>query len=197
MRSNRLLGITATTTLATLAIAPRAHAQGAPAVASAAAAIAPAAAASDPRLRLAGVYRYTNDPRDAAALDAAADRATDGMSFFIRGIARGRLREGLHPQPTITLTFAGGTIAIETQRGRLQAPDTGATVTVRGHDGHPVRVSHRLVGDGIVQLLAADQMNCRTEYHLSADGRTLTMRVLVTTPQLPHPITYALVYRRQ
>jgi hypothetical protein len=34
------------------------------------------------------------------------------------------------------------------------------------------------------------------DYTLSADGRTLTMEVKETSPQLPQSITYKQVYRR-
>ena len=42
----------------------------------------------------------------------------------------------------------------------------------------------------------ADDGQRENTYDLAPDGLTLTMRVVLTSPQLPGPLAYTLVYRR-
>jgi hypothetical protein len=51
-------------------------------------------------------------------------------------------------------------------------------------------------GRVITRNFRADDGERASSYAFSPDGGTLTMTVVVTSPQLPDPLTYKLVYRR-
>jgi hypothetical protein len=52
------------------------------------------------------------------------------------------------------------------------------------------------VGNKLAQEFKAEDGQRKNEYSVSADGRTLTLEVTVTSPRLAQPVRYRLVYDR-
>ncbi|MBX6363310.1 MAG: hypothetical protein IRZ00_05530 [Gemmatimonadetes bacterium] len=138
---------------------------------------------------------------DAAASDdvaAAIERATSHMSFLMRPIARGRLKKTNAPYRR--LVFAPSPTQYELRvdhRAPIVTPADGSPATWTREDGEVLGVSTRPRAGGLEQTFVARDGQRVNEYRLSPDGQSLTMDVTVTSPRLPQPVTYRLVYRRQ
>lgn len=188
-------------TLLTCALtAPRAEAQPAPTPPAAQPAPPPAAAPAapvDPRTRLAGSFVFVGGDRERAALNAAIDRATEGMNFITGPIARGRLRDRNPIYNTVALRFPAGFIEVVYDGRVFRAPESGANAPGRSITNDPIQVSQRINNGQLVQVITSDSGSKRAEMALSADGNTLSMHITITAGALPRPLRYTLTFRRR
>jgi hypothetical protein len=129
-------------------------------------------------------------------MQKVVEEAAAGLNIFVRSIARGRLRKTQIAFPLIRISRSGDGFRIAHNGGtdvshrtvedpvHAKSPD-GARIVVRLIPGPPLTQTYES-GDGM-------RMN---RYVLSAEMSKLTMEVRVTSPRLPKPIEYKLVYRR-
>ncbi|HET9985977.1 MAG TPA: hypothetical protein VFQ38_20425 [Longimicrobiales bacterium] len=138
---------------------------------------------------------------DAGASDdvaAAIQKATSHMSFITRPIARGRLKKTNLPYHR--LVFSPSPSAYELRiddRKPIVTPADGSAAKWTREDGEVLGVSTKPRGGALEQRFVADDGQRVNVYTLSPDGQSLSMDVTVTSPRLPQPVTYRLVYRRQ
>jgi hypothetical protein len=177
--------------------APERAAAQAPPAATVPPAAAPAPPAVDPHVLYAGSYSFVGGDRERNAINAAIERATDGLNFIIRPIANDRIR-GASPVPgAVTIRFPPGQVEVLAITGRIwRSPENGPAVPGQGVTGDPVRITSRWENGHLVQILATDEGARRNDYILNADGRTLTLRVTTSSPRLPRSVIYDLTYRR-
>jgi hypothetical protein len=158
---------------------------------------APAAPAPDPHATYAGTFSYVGGQRETTELDHAIDRAVDGMFFVAAAVARGRLHGKNPVYNHVALQFPSGQIAIAFDgRAPYTSPENGGRVQARDLAGDPVRVSQHWENGHVVQVIATDAGYRRNDFILSADGHTLTMRVEMVSPSLPHHLNYSLTFHR-
>lgn len=172
-------------------------------LASTAAADPPAAApaqeapAASPRERFAGTYSYVGGDKQKAAIEAAIEKAIDGMFFATKPIARSRLKDKTQIRNPVGFAFGGGNITIK-MGGVADATskDDGSPAQYKsGSD--TVKLTQKFAGDNqIVQVFAADDGTRTNVYTLSADGKTLTVSITLTSSKLSAPVKYALTYRK-
>lgn len=144
---------------------------------------------------LEGSYTYL--PAASDDIHPAIERGIAGMSFVVRPVARSRLRKTNEPYGTITISRTPAEVAIATDGGApVVTPADGSVVRWRREDGEIFRVSTELRGGVLRQTFVADDGQRENAYSLSAAGDTLTLRVTVTSPRLPRPMSYRLVYLR-
>ena len=192
MRSIQAMGLQ-TATVAWLALAAPAVAQTPPAAPPA----AQPAPAPDPRARLAGTYSYAGGARERQALEQAIERTIADMNFITKPIARGRLRDKNPVHPTITIQFPAGLIDVRMAgRSPLRSPDNGSPAPGQGLSNEAIRVTQRIQGATLVTATTSDEGGRRIEFTPAPDGRSLVVRVTVTSPRLPMPLRYQLTYRR-
>lgn len=178
-----------------LAASRRAAAQVPPPAAPPAAAPAPPPA--DPRTLYAGSYRFVGGDRERNNINAAIERATDGLVFFIRPIANSRLRDANPVSAALTIRFPPGQIEALAFANRVwRSPESGAAVRSAGVQGDPVNLTSRWENGHLVQVISNGEGARRNDYVLSADGRTLVWRVTISSERLPRPVRYELTYRR-
>jgi len=150
-------------------------------------------------LRFAGTYRYVGGEAEIKELDEAIEEVVEKMNFFIRGIARRRLRAPNLPSSGVGVFIERGQIRI-TRPGRpeVSAPANGTTVTWRHPtDGDVFRVSHGLDDRGAMyQRFEDDRSLSLNHFTLSDDGRRLTIRTEVTADRLPAPLRFKTTYER-
>ena len=170
----------------------------APAVAPAAAGPAPVAApVEDPRVRFTGTFHYAGGDGQRATLTAAIERAVADRTFITRGIARDRLTNKNPVYSNVGFQFPAGMIdCAMSGRPTIHTRDDGTAGQTTSITGDPLRVTQRLENGHIVQVLSSDEGTRRNEFVASADGHSLTMRVTVTSGQLPAPLRYELSYRK-
>lgn len=159
-----------------------------------------AAAEPDTALsRFSGTYRYVGGDAEIQELDAAIEEVVQKMNFFIRGIARRRLRAPNLPSSEVGVFLERGQIRI-TRPGRpeVSAPADGTTISWRHPtDGDVFRVSHGLDDRGrLYQRFADDRSVSLNHFTLSEDGRRLTIKTEITADRLPAPLRFKTTYER-
>ncbi|HEX5520961.1 MAG TPA: hypothetical protein VFX29_04660 [Longimicrobiaceae bacterium] len=143
-----------------------------------------------------GTFTY-----DAAASDdinKAIEQGIAKMNFITRPVARGRLKKTNEPYKKIVIAQTPSEVSITTDnRAAIVTPANGTAIKWKREDGEVLDV-HTAWADGkLVQEFDAEDGKRINSYTISGDGNTLTMHVTVSSPRLPKPITYNLVYRRQ
>ena len=140
---------------------------------------------------------YILDETDSDNMNAVIDDAVGKLNFLKRDIARERL-EKLNPayrQVAITSSPNEISVTVDNQPP-LRTSANGAPVAWVGPDGGKVNASMQLSGGHLVQTFTSADGRRVNDYTLSPDGRTLTMQVTETSPQLSQPIRYKQIYRR-
>ena len=81
------------------------------------------------------------------------------------------------------------------QRRPVESPANGTPVKWTREDGERFDLSTEWEGGRLVQTFKGKEGRTNT-FTISPDGRTLTLGVAVSSPRLPKPLTYKLVYNR-
>ncbi len=151
------------------------------------------ASAQEPNLR----GTYTLDRARSDDVNRAIETAVARMSFVTRPIARGRLRRTNQPYQRIVINFtpAEVTTTIDTRRP-ITSPASGQAVKWTREDGEVLDLSTEWENGQLVQTFRAEDGTRANTYSISSDGRVLTMNVTITSPRLPQPLRYKLVYNR-
>lgn len=138
-------------------------------------------------------------------LENAINRAVARMNVVVRQIARPRLRNTNTAYPSITMSYDQSSVRVDMAgRPSVSSPANGQPVlwqratggTCREMKGDCVRVSAEWEGGNLKHTFQAEDGRRVNVYSVSADGKTMTMNVTVTSPRLPQPLTYKLVYNR-
>src|SRR5512132_1225158 len=140
---------------------------------------------------------YILDQTDSDNINEVIETAVGKLDFVRRDIARGRL-EKLNPAyRKVAITSSPNEISVTVNnQPPLRTPAKGAPVAWAGPDGGKVNASMQLAGRRLAQTFTSADGRRVNDYTLNPDGRTLTMQVTETSPQLSQTITYKQVYRR-
>lgn len=148
---------------------------------------------------------WTINTQQSDDLNAAINRTVSKMNVVTRQIARPRLRSTNTAYRTLALQYDQNNVRVDMAgRPSVSSPANGQPVlwqrstggTCREMKGDCVRVSTEWTGGNLTQTFQAEDGRRVNQYSVSADGRTMTMNVTVTSPRLPAPLTYKLVYNR-
>jgi len=132
----------------------------------------------------------------APDLPRIIEAATAPMNFVTRPIARSRLKKTNDVYPAIRIEREAGGFSLQFgERAPQHLPDDGRAVPWTREDGEKFLVSARMDQDDLVQTYKAADGERTNVFHLDPAGRTLTLKVTVTSPRLPGPLTYAITYR--
>lgn len=154
------------------------------------------AAAFPPAIaRFAGRWELVRSESDN--IDKAIETTIAPMSFLARPIARTKLKRRNVAFPQFTIREGEGGVRVTHQQGLdVLYPDVGAAVKTRAPDGTDA-ITRLTVESELLLSYDADAGRREDRYTLSADGSTLTLSVRLTSGNLPKPLVYKLVYRRQ
>jgi hypothetical protein len=167
------------------------------------AAALPADASAQQSSQLRGTWvlnREASDDVPAKIVDA-----TRGMNRIVGPVARRRLRATNTPYPRMVVHYDGQNVRIEMhERPTAASPANGQPVLWDRNTGQScARVSEDCVqlttewqGGRLVQTFRPEDGERRNVFAVGPDGDTLTMAVTVTSPRLPRPLTYTLVFDR-
>ena len=140
---------------------------------------------------------YILDETDSDSISKVIEDAVGKLNFPTRDIARGRLKKLNPAYRQVAITSSPNEISVTVDnQPPLRAPAKGAPVAWIGPDGGKVNASMQLAGRRLAQTFTSADGRRVNDYTLSPDGRTLTMQVTETSPQLPDTITYKQVYKR-
>lgn len=154
----------------------------------------PEPAVTRPNAALQG--NYTLDRTASDDIDRAIDATVSRMSFITRGIARARLKKDNPAFQRASITRDGGAVTISLDGTPIRMVPDGQSRPWTRADGATFGVSLREAGTKLVQTFDAKDGRRVNTYSLSLDGQTLTLNVLITSPRLPGPLRYSLVFQR-
>ena len=121
------------------------------------------------------------------------------FSFVTRGFARDKLKEKTKPYTKLTFK-TGGSITITDSRGTASTPNAQGKKTTIKRGGESYGVEQYQKGDTIVQIWHADGGKRTNTYKLSADGKTMTMSVILWSDKFtggkPKDLRYSLTYTK-
>ena len=122
--------------------------------------------------------------------------ATATMNFITRPIARSRLAKTNAVEPTIRIEPEPGGVAIQYgERQPQHLTSDGRAMEWTREDGEKLLVSARMDADDLVQVYKAADGERTNTFQVDGAGRVLTLKVTVTSPRLPGPLSYVLTYR--
>jgi hypothetical protein len=151
-----------------------------------------AARAEDP----AWVGVFVNDEQSDAGVQKAIEAAIADMNFITRPVARSRLKKTNTLAHRITITRQAETITVRfDERKPAEMPADGRAVKWTGEDGEQFDVFARADDARLVQTFKAEDGQ-RVNSFTPEDAQRLTLEVQVTSPRLPKPLTYTVVYKR-
>ncbi|MBB4638864.1 hypothetical protein [Longimicrobium terrae] len=138
-------------------------------------------------------------------INAKINTTVARMNLVVRQIARPRLRSTNTAYPHLSVFTQNNTVRVDMQgRPSVSSPSTGTPVMWQRETGRTctqlkgdcVRVTSTTTGNQITQTFTAEDGQRVNVYTLSPDGNTMNMNVTITSPRLPQPLTYRLVYNR-
>ena len=152
---------------------------------------------------LRGTWTLNREQSDD--INARINSAVARMNVVVRQIARPRLRSTNSAYPRMVISYDEQNVRVDTQgRPSVTSPangqpvlwqrETGRTCTVVR--GDCVRVTTEWEAGHLEQAFVAEDGQRVNAFTVSPDGNTLTMNVTVTSPRLPAPLIYRLVYNR-
>jgi hypothetical protein len=159
--------------------------------------LVPAPAHAQQAQASAFVGTYTLNQRASDNVERAINEAGSHVMFLIRGIARSRMRSTNVAYHRVTIAEPGNEFTIQyDQRAPIHTPANGTAVQWTREDGEKMQVSTRVADGKLVQTFIPPDGRRVNTYTLSNDNKTLTMEVVVTSPKLPQPLHYRLVFDR-
>ena len=148
---------------------------------------------------------WTLNRQQSDDINAKIAAAVAPMNVVVRQIARPRLRSTNTAYPRITVAYDATSVRVDMQgRPSVSSPANGQPVLWQRENGRScnamrgdcVRVSTEWENGRLEQTFQAEDGRRVNVYTVSPDGNTMTMSVTITSPRLPQPLTYRLVYNR-
>ena len=153
--------------------------------------VAPAAAQEAPPEQLSGEYRFVSGRR---SIVQSVNEVCDAFDFVTRAFARPILEDRNQPYERVRLELDPDGARFTFGPWGPVHTRFGETRTFENERGEQVRVRQLRMGDRLVQFLTTDQGTRRNVIQASPDGRRLTVETLITSPRLPVPLRYRLVF---
>lgn len=146
---------------------------------------------------------WTLNRQQSDDINAKINTAVARMNVVVRQIARPRLRSTNTAYPQLVFSTDNGQYRVDMQgRPSVSSPANGTGVLWHRETGRTcaqvrgdcVRVTTVWNDGRLTQTFAAEDGQRVNVY--TVEGNTLTMNVTITSPRLPNPLTYKLVYNR-
>jgi hypothetical protein len=154
-----------------------------------------AVAAQAQPAELQGVFEIDASASDN--IEAAITRGTAQMNFAIRPLARRLIAKANPPYQRIGISRTGNTASLQLDaRPSIQTPLDGSWVRWVREDGGIDSITGQWSYAAFVVYFKGEDGSRIHKYLLDSDGQTLRLYVELTSPRLPGPIDYTLVYRR-
>jgi hypothetical protein len=156
------------------------------------------AAKPDANMPPPGSYVYTLLPDSSDDIKLAVNQTVEHMSFITRPVARGRLNKTNPTPKQVHVVVAPDTFSVTFDNGNAVAtPINGDSVPYLSaitHEMYSARYSP--VGDTISQTITSKDGARRNSFVFLDSGQRLRMHVTVTSPRLPGPLNYQLLFAK-
>ena len=166
-------------------------------------AVLPAVLSAQQASQLRGTWTFNRTQSDD--INAKINIAVARMNVVVRQIARPRLRSTNTAYPQLVIVHDATNIRVDMQgRPSVSSPANGQPVLWQRETGRTctqmrgdcVQVTTAWNNGALTQTFRAEDGQRVNVYTVSPDGNTMTMNVTITSPRLPNPLTYKLVYNR-
>jgi hypothetical protein len=144
-----------------------------------------------------GEYVFAGGQKERDGVGAAIETSVEALSPMLRNLGRERLQESNTIPQRLTIDVDGAGVQVLFDGKGYQAGLDGTPIKTESPEGDKVKVSHRMRGASLAQLIDGVGGDRSNDYKLSADGTRLTMTVAITSSQLPVPVEYRLTYKRK
>lgn len=136
---------------------------------------------------------YQLVPAESENIPKAVERVVEKMSFLTRGTARSRITAKCIAYPAVHIAKENGVYKIHLEKGSyaLLTPG-GPTVTWKTPEGETVKL--RLTPE-FRQIIESKDGQRENQFSLTANRLVISTKL--SSPRLPAPVEYKLVYRRQ
>lgn len=147
---------------------------------------------------------WTLNRQQSDDINAKINESIRRMNVLVRQIARPRLRATNTAYPQLVISYGENVQVDMAGRPSVSSPANGQPVlwhretgrTCTTVSGDCVRVTTSWENGRLTQRFEAEDGVRTNVYSVSQDGNTLSMNVTITSPRLPQPLTYRLVYNR-
>lgn len=147
---------------------------------------------------------WTFDPEQSDDINAEINRSIARMNVLVRQIARPRLRATNIPFPQLIFSIDENVSVDMPGYPSVSSPANGEPVLWHRRTGRActqvarscVEVTTRWEGQRLVQTFRSEDGERQNVFTVSPDGMKLTMVATMTSPRLPAPLVYRLIYTR-
>ncbi len=143
-----------------------------------------------------GEYVFAGGQKQRDGIDAAIETSMAAVSPLVRNFGRKRLKE-TNPVPNkLSIKVNGDQVKISFDGDGHAAKLDGAPVKSKSRRGDNIKVSYRMRGARLSHLIdgvGGDRLN---KFKLSDDGKRVTVKVQISSSQLPVPVEYRLTFKR-
>src|SRR5204862_556756 len=128
---------------------------------------------------------------------AAGNKPAEQMSLRMRGTVRDRLMAANPPVNTVAIVLAGNDATIPRNGSMtVKTATDGTPVDWTAPDGEKGKLSTVWAGPVLKRTLTSGNGQRANAYSLDPSGKVLTLEVTISSSQLPAPVNYKLVFRR-
>jgi hypothetical protein len=156
-------------------------------------------AADDARLltNLEGRWVFAGDGSERQARLDAIEATVSQMAWVARGIARKRITAStpIHDHYVFTVDTGTLTISEDAFKG-FTTPWDGTPVEISKQMGGPAILTREFTDEGLRSHWQQKKGAGTEIYRTAADGRTMIVTVVISSPRLPSDVRYELTYRR-
>jgi hypothetical protein len=147
--------------------------------------------------RFAGRWVFAGDVAERQARIDAIEATVSQMSWIARGTARKRITTSTPIHQQYLFEVDGSTVTIgEDDFEGFSTPWDGTPVEISRNRGGPATLT-RSVDQGGLRAHWQQKKGAGTEiYRVAADGVTMTVEVVISSPRLPSDVRYELSYRK-
>jgi len=147
---------------------------------------------------LVGVFRFSESPVETAGIGEQIEAAIATMDFFIRPLARYRLKQLTKPAAQFTFEpMAGGVRVVNEWVSRPCRFDGGAN-QFKNRLGKEMQSVCTPLSNGIREdFVGLASGTWSHAFRLAPDGTTLVQAVVVKSPDLGRPLEYTVTYARE
>lgn len=144
-----------------------------------------------------GAFRFVGGQKQRDRLEQIIDSLVDDMSFFVRPLARRRMKHANQVPGKIWISIEGAKLRVDLPGLRpISAPPDGRQFTWRDQYDEDVKVRQNINGRTLIQHFRGKEGARDILYRLNADATRLTYIVTISSRWLPRPLHYQLSFRR-
>jgi hypothetical protein len=145
----------------------------------------------------AGEYVFAGGQKERDGVDAAVEASVAALNPMVRNMGRTRLRDANPVPQRLTIDVDGDRVKILFDGQGHDVALDGVPIKTESPEGDKVKVSHRLRGAQLAELIDGVGGDRTNDFKLNADGTRLTVSVKISSGQLPVPVEYRLTFKRK